>query len=1117
MNGTKHAASARIPRRGSRLFVFALTLLALFFVAKALAPQTIGETARRKLLADLQAYYQDHKVSIRRGRFDPEVGLTFEDVRIYAPASSPQVDALMLRIERLRVLTDMHPEKLLDRDLPVETRGVVLDGVLANAWLTDDQQISLAQLLPLPKLGPGAPQVVIRNVSLNLVGERDQRRPITAHLDEVVIENCCGRAGDVDSVIVLRGATDFADDVLLRVDQTDEKMDLRCSIKGVHLSRDLFDRLPAAWAAQTRNLQGLQCECDATLSMHRSSDGELNYQVRTTVHDGRFEHAMLPKPISEMRGVLSCSPRGILIEASQGMFGDAVVRATGAVDGYAWPSATTLNLSARGLLLDDRLAHSLPPSMQAAWGRLQPLGRIDVDAKLEHGEGVWDSKASVVCKGIDVRYERFPYPVESLVGRIEIADGVANAELLTGRVGGNRMQCAFQLPIQPGTVAEKSFVIATDGPIPIDRTLLGSLSPRGGETTKLETFVRSLRPRGSIQLTSALFRTDREGRATRKIDLRVTGGQLRYDKFAYPLYNVTGNILVENELVTIAGMRANNANAGTIRCDGTYRIPNPKGITYSNVSINPYVQTDLSQLSLRFQANNVPMDESLRTSLPANGQHVWDSLSPSGVLDELNVLLEQTQAGGPLKLDLTANQLDSAQVTSRSLSLRPTSLPYRLDVTGGRVRFDGKRVEIESLKGRHDASTLAADGFCVQNSSGRWELLLNLHSGSRLHPDAELIAALPSQMRVAMRSLQLRGPLSLRGQTRFAMPDAMHPEPTIQWDLVLQLEGNRIGDVGPVHSLRGELSIQGTRDEVGIRALGDVRIDSMHVHDIQITGIRGPFSIEGDMLYIGGYSHGGPQPAAQAQAASSPSIRGRLFDGAIDLDGKVMLSSGNFDVGLTIQRAQLHTLLADFGHSDQDLTGTMSGQTQLQGNLGTTDLLRGNGAGRITGANLYKLPLIVQVLNLLRVKPTPDVAFTDGEVEFTLYGETVTFSDLEVWGDLVALQGGGTLNRRRELDLTFNTRVSPQNSFTQLIRPLGQRYTLGTIELHGPIHALKTERKALDRVSETLDWLIPGIADQSSAGIPSPASAQPSVPPSTARPTSSGTGTARETAGWFRQ
>jgi hypothetical protein len=652
------------------------------------------------------------------------------------------------------------------------------------------------------------------------------------------------------------------------------------------------------------------------------------------------------------------------------------------------------------------------------------------------------------------------------------------------------MQCAFQLPMQEGRAVEKSFMMGVDGPIPIDRTLLSSLSPRGAAESKLESFVRSLRPRGSIQLASAVFMTDRDGRTTRRMDLRVIDGHLQYDKFAYPLYNVTGNVLVENDLVTIDQMRASNANAGTIRCDGTYRIPTRSlasqsatgsiGQSSRSNDTGPQEVADNSDLALRFIANNIPMDESLRSSLPSNSQQVWDAMAPGGVLDELEVALKLQGSGSPLSLDLTARQHDSPQVSSRTLSLRPNSLPYRLDVTGGTVRFDGKTVTIDSIKGRHDASTLSADGFCVQDATGRWELLLNLRSGSRLHPDAELIAALPSQMRVAMRALQLRGPISVRGRTRFAMPDHLHPEPSIQWDLVLQLEGNRIADVGPVHSLRGEVSVQGVRDDGAIRALGEVRIDSMHVHEIQITGIRGPFAIEGDMLYLGSVVPTLDGQTPKVDPVERESIRGRLFDGSLDLDGKVVLSSGNFDVGMTVHQAQMPTLLADFGSSDNGLTGTLTGHTHLQGNLSTADLLKGNGSGNVTGANMYQLPLIVQVLNLLRIKPTEDVAFTDGEMTFTIFGDTVTFSHLKFWGDLVELQGGGTLNRRRELDLTFNTRVSPQNTFTQLMSPLNQRYTLWTIDVHGPLHALEIERKGLDGVSETLEWLIPGMSQGNS-------------------------------------
>ncbi len=54
------------------------------------------------------------------------------------------------------------------------------------------------------------------------------------------------------------------------------------------------------------------------------------------------------------------------------------------------------------------------------------------------------------------------------------------------------------------------------------------------------------------------------------------------------------------------------------------------------------------------------------------------------------------------------------------------------------------------------------------------------------------------------------------------------------------------------------------------KALGDVRIDSMHVYGIQITGIRGPFSIENDMLYLGGYAHATKRSGRQTNGKSKP-------------------------------------------------------------------------------------------------------------------------------------------------------------------------------------------------------------------------------------------------------
>ncbi len=1045
-------------------------------------------------------------MSIRRGRFDPETGLIFEDVQISEPASSSFQfrSQRILHIERLTVVANVRPENLLDKKNPFVTRRIVLEGLQANAWLDGEDQISLAKLFPMPVFGPAAPIIQLRDARVRLIGGKANDRPVDLEISQGTLVNRTTEAGSTDRTITLEGQADFARHFIVRCDLVGGVADVRASIKGVHLNRDLFGRLPTQWSKLVQEARDLDCVCDASLALNRSADGKLNYKIRTTVHDGRFNHATLPRSLSQLRGVMEYDPSGMTIHSGQGMFGDALLRVSGKIHGYQWPCRADLSVTMRGLLLDDQLAAAIPSSARAQWNRLQPLGRIDIDAELSHVASVWTTDATVVCKGVDVRYDKFPYPVQQLVGRVEIHDGIASSETLDGRIGGSRMQCAFRIPIRPGITNEKRFEIATDGPIPIDKTLLGALSPRASPTSKLESFVRSLRPSGSVHLASALLVTDANGKRTRKIDLRIVDGRLRYQRFAYPLYNVEGTIQVNDDLVNLVGFRATNANAGLILCDGGYHMPKDKTASGSQPPTSGHVSTNgqpstsgqpnpgghpatgiaaegrtESHLSLSFRVSNVPLDESLRSSLPPSTLSTWDAIAPSGVLDELNVILDQHGGDNPISLDITAQQHSTHQVNSRTLSIRPVSLPYRLDITGGMVRFDGSRVIIDSIKARHDASTISADGGCAPNRNGRWELLLNVHSGSRLNPDAELIAALPDEMREAMRRLQLRGPVSIRGQTRLLMSDDDHLNPATDWNLVLQLEGNRIGDVGPVHSLRGELSVEGSQSDLGVRASGEVRIDSMHVNDLQITGIRGPFAVQNDRLYLGSgpvQRSRRPTVADLDAVGSTRSIRGRLFDGTLRLDGQVNLSRANFDVELAVTDAQVPTLLADFGYSDADLTGLFNGMARLQGNLESTDLLKGNGAARVSGANLYQLPLIVQVLNLLRITPTEDVAFTDGEVEFSIFGEAVRFSDLQIWGDLVALHGGGTLDLRRELDLTFDTRVSPQNTFSKIVRPLrSQRYTLWTIDVKGPLGSPAIERRAFEGVGETLERMFPAM------------------------------------------
>ena len=1044
---------------------------AVVFLAVQMAPQTLGEAARRHLQKQLRQHYRNSYVAIGQGRYEHDVGFVFDDIRIIESSSTGGYDAgsTGISIDRVVVFTDFDQEKITEQQNPFVSERILIDGFRADTAISESGELSIAKLWPPPKLGPTVPRIEMRDAEIHFSGEGNQHDRIPLRFESIVLTS---DPLSGEQAITARGSAPFMKSLVLESKFNPSGWVIQGQSNLLHISDPLIARLPKAWGQLLSDARSVDMMLDANFGVSCSSDGTIDYSIRTAINDGRLDHVSMPKPVSQIRGLVTCDPDGIIIQEMQGRLGDAIVRLGGLIKPESWPYESAFRASVDGLLLDEHLARRLPAAMRIQWDKIQPYGHIDLrQAELRFREGRWNLTGLVQAKGVNVRMEKCPYPAENLVGQIEITDGYAVCQEMNGRVGGRHMKCAFRLPICPESGREKIFRIRMDGPVAIDNTLINSLSPRGAPESRLESFVRSLHPQGTAHLVDAKFQTDADGRTTRFIDLRIVNGNMRYDRFAYPLYNVSGQVKVVDDIVWLGDFEANNSSGGQVACAGWYQMQPKPGVSVSADRKLPLdVRSDQSRPTMRlvFNAKQIAMDGSLRASVPENSRPAWDAISPGGVLDQLDVIVTQAKPRDPVMTDITAVQQDAPAVTNRTLSLQPPALPYRLDVLSGTVRFDGRRVLIDSIRTRHDATRVSADGKCVRGTDGRWNLMLNIHGGSRLHPDAELIAALPSQMRQAMHRLQLRGPLSIRGTTQMLLADATHADPVVDWNLNIQLEGNRIGDVGPVHSVRGELRTTGRSDAAGLRAVGDLEIDSMHINDLHLTAIKGPLVMNDDRLQLGIPATG------QNESSGGQPITGTVFDGTARLSGDVVLSSGKFDVSTSIRRGQVPTLLADLGKGRSELKGTFNASSRLEGFLGTTELLKGVGTANVSGANLYQLPLIVQLLNLLRITPTEDVAFTDGNADFQIIENEINFSKLQLWGDLVALDGAGTLNRRRELDLTFNTRVSPQNSFTQLVRPLRSRkYTLLTVDVRGPFDAPMIQRRTFDGVSETLEKLFP--------------------------------------------
>lgn len=1070
--------------RSFRWFVIALILINLTVVAYLFAPQAAGDQIRRQLLGKLQAHYPHLDVRISSGRVGKEGLVVLQGIEFWTRDQGPSAPPRpILRIASLDVHTNLHLERLLDGTMPVCPTRIVAQDVVVDVWRKASGRWSPELLWPPLVMEGGCPFIEVRNGRLRLHSDTGQSvRPL--ELDQIYAAVGLTRATQADPAakpsinasFEISAGSAFVDSIRLNGKLEDGQISVAGEAQTLRIDRSLLTKLPMLSAEVIDNVRGANVTTDVRWTASGQVDWNASaptFEIDWSIRDGRFEHATLPQPLEQLTGKIAMQREGIEVLWAQARFGDADLRISGNVFGWDNQAAFSGRLNAAGLLVNERLARKLPDGIGQAWDEIRPEGPIDLDLQFSRQIDKWQSSGTAELRGVDVQISNFPYPVSQLIGPLRFDNERVATDGLSGRIGGQRLSVAFD-QMRGGRPGATWLQMAADGPVAIDSPLLAALTPMGQPTSDLENFVRTLTPSGSVHLVAARFDRNEQGEPRKSLDLRVTGGSLRYKEFPYPLYDVRGQITVHDDWVRLVGFQASNTDNAKILCDGNF-LSMPDG--------QPHPTDGDWQLALHFRTRDLPLDETLRAALTPDSRDLWDQLSPTGVIAQADVSLHHADRWSEPKMVISANQFSRPTIDNRTVSLRATSIPYRIDIVEGAVQFDGNEVKIHSLDGRHDSTRIAADGRCIQTESGQWRMDLNIHSGSRLHPDPELIGSLPREVRGTFQKLQLRGPLSARGTLGVLLPDTRHPDPTVDWNINFQLEGNRIGDVGPVRDLRGEITMRGLRDANSVVADGMIQIDSMHIENQQITSITGPYGIRDDRLYLGeamAQLTDNPESANRLESLKPTPIQAKVFDGLASLSGDVLLSDGAFNVVVSIADADVAKMLVDIGQADSNFKGVAQGQVRLEGVVGASHLLKGAGSASLSQANLYQLPLLISVFNMLRVKPSESVAFTDGTARFSIYGDNVSFSELKLWGDLIQLDGTGTMNRSHEVDLSFNTRVSPQNIWSVVTDSFGENnYTLMVLYVRGPLANAQVERRAMDAVGGTLERLMPGISDLS--------------------------------------
>ena len=474
------------------------------------------------------------------------------------------------------------------------------------------------------------------------------------------------------------------------------------------------------------------------------------------------------------------------------------------------------------------------------------------------------------------------------------------------------------------------------------------------------------------------------------------------------------------------------------------------------------------ELILRLAAGNVPLEGELREALPAGMRQVWALLQPRGIIDLTSTV---HYVSGNKLWDVAVR----AEPRSERCSLEPVQFPYRLENVQGVFTYGGGGMTFEHFSAWHGPVKLACNGSCSFRPDGGWQLRLERLAVDLFRLDRQFMQLLPPQLKKNLGELNVTGRLSMKGNV-IVTRSGNSAEPTIlQWkDVALDL--NQVGlDCGArLENLYGTVRVNGWSDGTRFQTRGEMDIESMTCHDIQLTQVLGPFWIDEQKAMFGSWVAAqdnqaltrGQQPAPQRPIVTEV-FGGRLYGDGLALFGE----QPQFSVQARLVDADLKACDRDLAGKDRNLVGRIGGTVQLKGSGHNRTALTGDGTLQLSNANIYELPAMVSLLKFLSFKPPDPNAFSNSDSIFHIQGEHVYFSKLDFNGDAISLSGKGEMDFQGNISrMVFATTLGRGDAGVPLVRNLfgGVSQQIMQIRVTGNIQDPQIVREAFPGVNQAL-------------------------------------------------
>ncbi|MEX2142058.1 MAG: AsmA-like C-terminal region-containing protein [Pirellulales bacterium] len=1011
----------------------------------------VNDEIRRRVLEMLATHYVGLDVEVRSALLVNGEGIEIRGITISDPQlSGPSAELAYFDEILLACRTEL--QEFLSGQPKIEHVRVRRPRIRATRLA--DGRWSAARLLPCPKFGKHRLETVIENGVLELIDSTRPNSPtftlreINLELHPLTEEHA---GGDEPVRFKASCGGDYFQRVTMagRLEANGEDFHVEQGvINGLDISPEFRSALPAELAEPFAAIASLRATCGLTFAViHRPLEEQpWTFSVDGHISRGRYDDPRLPQALTELTADFHANNSGLVVKELMCKFGQSSLNAYARLDGFSSKAPLFLDIIAKQLFVGRNWEAILSPQLLTHWRNFEPAGEIDAHLKLWFDGSEWRPEATVDCRNVSFTYYKFPYRVDRGRGIVELKDNRLSLNLVAQAAG--RDITIRGLVNDPGPAFTGGVEIRGED-LSIEPRIIDAL--RG----KPRDIVRSLNPTGTFGFVLNVFRDDaQQARPHQELALRLQHGSVRYDKFAYPISNIRGTVQMRDGAWWSDDLKGNN-DIGQILCRARLQ------------------HTDEgSELTLHFDGQGIALEEELRDALPAPARKVWNDLRPRGSID-LGVDVKYIAGSRKPSIAVRINQFGD------NASLEPVQFPYRLERLRGsggeRPVFvyssDEDRVDFAELRAVHGRTKVSATGYCRFNE-GAWRLHFKRLTADQLRADPELLAALPPALKKVGLQLKPTGAINLYGSFDLAGSGVTGDPLKSAWNLDFTVHQSSITAGVLLENVRGMLHLEGQHDGRRLWSAGELTIDSLAFKEFQFTDLRGPLWIDDQKVILG--THARPPQLNQAPRR----MTAKLYGGTVVADLSVSLREPpDYVLQATLSNGDLERLAREQLAGKQRLKGRVGAGLVLGGRGAGVHAMEGYGQVWLREADIYELPLMVQLLSILSIRLPDNTGFTNSDANFRIDGEHIYLDRIEFAGDAISLVGTGEMNLNSDIQATLSAIVGRSDWQLPLFKNvMGQAsQQIMQIRVDGNLASPSIHREAFPGINQVLEQLQAGM------------------------------------------